>query len=60
MKEDDLKNLEDASKFILEVRGSKKKHKWTKEEKAKFLEFVKTSKALKGGGKRGRPRKYPL
>jgi len=60
VKKQDLKNLEDAAKFVLEVRGAKKRHKWTEEEKKKFLEFVDQSKALKGSGKRGPPRKYPL
>jgi len=58
VKKQDLKNLEDAAKFVLEVRGAKKRHKWTEEEKKKFLEFVDQSKALKGGGRRGRHRKY--
>lgn len=58
----DLDNLYTASKFILKVRGSSERHRWTEEEKDEFLKFVETSQALKGprGRKRGRPRKYPL
>jgi len=33
---------------------------WTEEERNEFKKFADTSKALKGGGKRGRPRKYHL
>jgi hypothetical protein len=60
VKKQDLKNLENAARFILKVRGSDKRHKWTEEEKKKFHEFVDQSKALKGGGRRGRPRIHPL
>jgi len=60
IKKQDLKNLQNAAKFILEVRGSSKRHKWTAEEKKEFLRFVETCKALKGSGKRGRPRVHPL
>ena len=57
IKEDDLENLRDAAKFILRVRGSKERHKWTEEEGKEFEKFAKNSRDLKGGGKRGRRRK---
>jgi len=61
VKKTDLDNLYQASEFILEVRGSRKRHKWTEEEEKEFEKFVETSRALKGPRKRGgRPRKYPL
>jgi hypothetical protein len=60
IKQQRLENLENAIKFILNVRGTSKKHRWTEEEKKQFKEFAKTSKDLRGSGKRGRPRKYPL
>ena len=61
MKKQDLKNLENAARYILKLRGSSKRHTWTEEEGKKFQEFADQSKALKGGGKkRGRPRKYAL
>ena len=60
VKEHDLKNLENAARFKLKVRGSDKRHRWTEEEKKKFQEFADQSKALKGGKRRGRPRTYPL
>jgi len=60
VKKQDLKNLENAARFILKVRGSDKRHRWTEEEKKKFQEFADQSKALKGGGRRGRPRTHPL
>jgi len=61
VKKHDLRNLENAARFILKLRGSSKKHTWTDEETKKFQEFADQSKALKGGGKRrGRPRIYPL
>ena len=60
VKRQDLKNLEDAAEFILQVRETSKRHRWTEEEKTEFLKFAEKSKALKGSGKRGRPRKYPL
>jgi hypothetical protein len=58
VKKEDLQNLEDAAKFILKVRGPEKRHRWTEEEEREFEEFAKTSRALKGAGKRGRPGKY--
>ena len=60
VKQEDLENIYKASKFILKLRGSNERHKWTTEEKDDFLKFASTSKALKGAGKRGRPRTYPL
>ena len=60
VKDTDLANLYSASEFILKVRGSRKRHRWSEEEKNEFLKFAEASKALKGGGKRGRPRKHPL
>jgi len=62
VKKTDLANLYEASEFILEVRGSSERHKWTEEERNEFLKLAETSMALKGGGKkkRGRPRKYRL
>ena len=60
VKKADLSNLYDASKYMLESRGSLKRHEWTEEERTTFLKFAETSKALKGGGKRGRPRTHPL
>ena len=59
VKKTDLANLYKASKYILEVRGSRKRHRWTEEERNEFSKFAETSIALKGAGKRGRPRKYP-
>ena len=56
VKREDLENIYKASKFILKVRGLNKRHKWTTEEKEEFLKFERTSKALKGAGKRGRKR----
>lgn len=56
----DLDNLYEVSRFILKLRGSSRSHKWKEEEKREFLRFAERSKALKGGGKRGRPRKYHL
>lgn len=60
VKKPDLANLYEASEYILEVRGSSERHEWTEEERTIFLKFAETSKALKGGGKRGRPRKHHL
>ncbi len=60
IKKQDLENLENAAKFILQVRGASKRHRWTEEEKKKFHKFADQSKALKGAGKRGRSRTYPL
>jgi intein/homing endonuclease len=60
VKKADLENIYNASNFILKVRGSDKRHRWTKEEIDEFRKFERTSKDLKGVGKRGRPRKYPL
>jgi len=60
VKKTDLDNLYKASEFILEVRGSRKRHRWTEEEKNEFVKFEETSKALKGPRKRGgKSRKYP-
>lgn len=52
-----LENLGTAAGFILKVRGPNRRHTWTEEEKNKFKELAKMSRALKGGGKKGRPRK---
>ena len=60
IKKQSIENLENAAKFILKVRGSSERHRWTEEEKDEFLKFVETSKALKGGGKKGRPREHAL
>lgn len=60
VKHTDLANLRSACEFVLKVRGPGKRHKWSKGETNQFLKFVETSKALKGPGKRGRPRKHPM
>ena len=59
VKKTDLANLYKASKYILKVRGTGKRHRWTEEEEKEFEKLAETSRALKGGGKRGRPRKHP-
>lgn len=60
IKKQSIENLENAAKFILKVRGTSKRHRWTEEEKKKFKKFAEMSKALKGSGKRGRPRRHAL
>lgn len=60
IKKQSIENLENASRFILKVRGTSKRHRWTEEEKKRFTKFAENSRALKGGGKRGRPRKYHM
>ena len=59
VKRPDLDNLYEAAKFVLKVRGTSERHRWTEKEKNEFLKFEETSKALKGprGRKGGRPRK---
>lgn len=56
----ELDNLYNAAEYILKVRGSHKRHRWTKEESKEFSKFAKINKALKGGKNRGPPRKHPL
>ena len=60
VKKQDLQNLESAARFIMKLRGLSTRHTWTEEETKKFQEYVWQSKAMKVGGRRGRPRKHPL
>ena len=56
----ELDNLQNAAEYILKVRGPSKRHRWTKEESKEFSKFAKINEALKGGKKRGPPRKHPM
>ena len=57
IKKQSLENLGKAAEFILEIRGTNRRHSWTEEEKNKFKELARMSRALKGAGNRGRPRR---